>query len=307
MNFPSALQRLRIYTDQNDKYEELTEENRTFNRKTELFVAALVIGIVNNRKSQNKPKKTNILDFIKLPPETQELIYLLFEVTKNPQDIQTSCTDLLRFADSGIESIWQAYQDQGTLDLTRLVEETKEKWPRRMEKLGIVKQQAKINKIIGERESSNIEYKSSMLWDYDAQKENRKLLGGVIAKTVASFMNVNGGLLLIGVRDDKQILGIERDLKVLSDHTEDRFAQHFTNIIEKHLKIENALNVNIRFETVEGKTIAVVEVPERAPKPVYYQKPDHEEIFYIRANNTSRQLPTSQIADYIKEHWPELH
>lgn len=307
MNIPSILQRLRIYTDQNEKYEELTEENKTFNRKTELFTTALVIGVVNNRKSQKKPNKTNILDFIKLPPETQELIYLLYEVTHNPEDLQASCNDLLRFAEGGLEILWEAYQDQGILDLTRFVEETKEKWSKRMEELKIAKQKTELDKIIGERESNKIEYKASMLWDYDARKDNRKLLGGIIVKTVASFMNVNGGLLLIGVKDDKQILGLENDLKVLNKHTLDQFEQHFTNIIENYLKVENTLNAGIRFETAKGKTIAVVEVPKKAPKPVYFKKSEYEEIFFIRANNTCRQLPPSQIPAYIKQHWPELN
>ena len=307
MSFPSILQRLRIYTDQNKIYEELTEENKIFNLKTELFMAALVIGVVNNRKSKEKPKKTNILDFIKLPPENQELIYLLYEVTRNPNDLQASCNDLLRYADGGLELIWEAYRDQGTLDLTRFIEETKEKWPQRMEQLKIAKQKSAIEKLIGERETSKIEYKSSMIWDYDAKKGNKKFLGGIIAKVVASFMNFDGGILLIGVRDDKQILGLQNDLKVLSEHTLDQFEQHFTNILEKHLKAENVFNASIRFEDVERKTIAVVDVPKKAPKPVYYKESEHEEHFYVRANNTSRRLPTSQISDYIKKHWPKLN
>jgi len=307
MNIPSILQRLRIYTDQNEIYEELTENNKTFNLKTELFTAALVIGVVNNRKSQKRPNKTNILDFAKVPTDTQELIYLLYEVTSNKKDLSASVSDLLRYADGGLELIWGSYQEQGTVDLTRFIEETKEKWPKRMEELKIAKQKTELDKIIGERESCNIEYKASMLWDYDANKDNRKLLGGIIAKAVASFMNVNGGLLLIGVKDDKQILGLKNDLKVLNKHTLDQFEQHFTNIIENYLKLENTLNANIRFETVKGKTIAVIEVPKKAPKPVYFKKSEHEEIFFIRANNTSRQLPTSQIAAYLKQHWSELN
>lgn len=305
MNFPSALQRLRIYTDLNEIYEELTEENKIFNKKTELFMAALVIGVVNNRKSKEKPKKTNILDFIKLPPENQELIYLLYEVTRDAKDLQASCNDMLRYADGGLELLWEAYQNQGTVDLTRFIEETKEKWPKRMEQLRIARQKNAIEKLIGERETNKIEYKSSMIWDYDAKRANKKSMGGIIAKVVASFMNVDGGILLIGVRDDKQILGLQNDLKVLGEHTIDQFEQHFTNIIEKYLKAENVLNASIRFEDVEGKKIAVVEVPKKAPKPVYYRESEHEEPFYVRANNTTRRLPTSQIADYIKKHWPE--
>lgn len=306
MSIPSILQRLRIYTDQNEIYEKLTEDNKTFNLKRELFLAALVIGVVNNKKSEKRPRKTNILDFIKLPRETQELIYLLSEVAGRTGDLEASCDDILRYADGGLELIWEAYRDQGTLDVTRLVEEAKEKWSKRLEELKIAKQKTELEKIIGERESGNIEYKASMLWDYKAKRENKKLLGGIIARAIASFMNVDGGLLLIGVGDNKQILGLKKDLNVLNKHTLDQFEQHFTNIIENYLGVENTLNANIQFKTAQGKTIAVVEVPKKAPKPVYY-KSEKEEIFFIRANNTSRRLPNSQVPDYIKQHWPELY
>ena len=306
MSIPSILQRLRIYTDQNEIYEKLTEENKIFNLKRELFLAALVIGVVNNKKSEKRPRKTNILDFIKLPRETQELIYLLSEVAGRTGDLEASCDDILRYADGGLKLIWEAYRDQGTLDVTRLVEEAKEKWPKRLEELNIAKQKTELEKIIGERESGNIEYKASMLWDYKANRENKKLLGGIIARVIASFMNVDGGLLLIGVGDNKQILGLKKDLNVLNKHTLDQFEQHFTNIIENYLGVENTLNANIQFKTAQGKTIAVVEVPKKVPKPVYY-KSEEEEIFFIRANNTSRRLPNSQVPDYIKQHWPELY
>jgi len=135
MSIPSIMQRLRIYTDQNEIYEKLTEHDKTFNLKRELFLAALVTGVVNNRKSEKRPRKTNILDFIKLPRETQELIFLLSEVAGRTGDLEASCDDILRYADGGLELIWEAYRDQGTLDVTRLVEEAKEKWPKRLEEL----------------------------------------------------------------------------------------------------------------------------------------------------------------------------
>lgn len=308
MTYPSELQQLRIYTDQNEKYEELTQGKNGFTRKTELFATALIVGVIYGRKSEKKPKTTNILDFARVKPrEIQDLVYIIFKVICDPNNIQTSCNDLLRYADGGIEVLWNAYQDQGMLDLTRFVEETKNLWPERMKELNVIKIQNKLDQLIGKRESKNIEYKSSMIWDYRANRANRQKMGEIVARAIASFMNVEGGVLLIGVDDDRKILGLEKDLKVLNGHSLDEFGQHFTNIIEKYLQVENTLNASIKFEKVEGKTIAIVNVPSKAPKPVFFKRSEHDEPFYVRANNTSRMLPPSQIHDYIKQHWSELN
>lgn len=304
MNLPSGLLRLRIYTDQNDIYEKLVDDSKIFSSKTELFLTATVLGVLNNKASEKNPNSTNILDFIKLPDVTKELIYLLTEVT-GPRNDDASYHDVLRYADGGLMLIWEAYRNQGTFDITRLIEESKAKWQKRLQELNIVKEDSELDKIIGERESASIEYKSSLIWDYDAKKENKKLLGGITARAIASFLNVNGGLLLIGVSDNKTILGLEKDLNVLPKHSLGQFSEHFTDVVQNYLGLENVLHCSLEFKTVHGKTIAAVEIPKKAPKPVFH-KSDGDEALFVRANNTSRRIPNSQVHDYIKQNWPEL-
>jgi hypothetical protein len=275
------------------------------NSKTELFLTATVIGVLNNKKSEKNPNGTNILDFIKLRPDiAKELIYLLTEVT-GPRDEGTSYHDVLRYADGGLALIWEEYRNQGTFDVTRLIEESKAKWQKRIEELNILREETELDKILGERESASIEYKSSLIWDYDAKKENKKLLGGIVARAIASFMNVNGGLLLIGVSDNKKILGLDKDLNVLPKHSLGQFEEHFTNVIQSYLGVENILHCNIQLRMVQGKAIATVEIPKKTPKPVFW-KSDGDEALFVRANNTSRRIPNSQVHDYIKQNWPDL-
>src|SRR2546426_5483834 len=60
-------------------------------------------------------------------------------------------------------------------------------------------------------ESKTLEFKSSLRWHF---KENRKDDGMVthsVLKTIAAFLNTEGGDLLIGVKDDRSIVGIEHD------------------------------------------------------------------------------------------------
>src|SRR5262249_16178419 len=60
--------------------------------------------------------------------------------------------------------------------------------------------QGDLRALIAKGESSDLEFKSSFRWDLKENKLNRAL-EGVILKTLAGYMNGNGGTLLIGVAD----------------------------------------------------------------------------------------------------------
>ena len=47
------------------------------------------------------------------------------------------------------------------------------------------------------------------------QEKINRSLEEIVLKTIAGFLNGDGGTLLIGVTDDKQIIGLENDYKTL--------------------------------------------------------------------------------------------
>jgi hypothetical protein len=63
--------------------------------------------------------------------------------------------------------------------------------------------------LIAEGESDELEFKSSLRWDYREERINKKL-EEVIVKSVAAFANGEGGALLIGISDEGEVLGLER-------------------------------------------------------------------------------------------------
>lgn len=68
--------------------------------------------------------------------------------------------------------------------------------------------------MIEKGENDKVEFKSSLRWDYKEKRVNKEL-EYEIARACTGFMNVNGGILLIGVDNDKNILGIEKDYDTL--------------------------------------------------------------------------------------------
>ena len=74
--------------------------------------------------------------------------------------------------------------------------------------------------LIKEGESDKVEFKSSLRYDYKNSNVN-KSLEEVVVKTIAGFMNSDGGMLLIGVGDKGAILGLENDYFSLKNEDSD--------------------------------------------------------------------------------------
>jgi type I restriction enzyme R subunit len=60
-------------------------------------------------------------------------------------------------------------------------------------------------------ESKTLEFKSTLRWNLKEDRQDDKFVTHAVLKTIAAFLNTDGGDLLIGVADDGSIVGIERD------------------------------------------------------------------------------------------------
>ncbi|MBI2304264.1 MAG: putative DNA binding domain-containing protein [Chloroflexi bacterium] len=161
----------------------------------------------------------------------------------------------------------------------------------------------KLENMIKRLENDFVEFKSTMRYDLDTSSENKvnKELGKAICKTLAAFMNSNGGTLLIGVNPDSSIRGLEEDFSTLGSlKNDDGFLQVFRNMIETWGLIGNLPLITHRFTDVGEKRIFVVEVRRNREEPVYLGK---DEDFYIRALSSSIKLNTRDALTYIKLHW----
>jgi hypothetical protein len=149
-------------------------------------------------------------------------------------------------------------------------------------------------------ESSVLEFKSSLRWDYQQQQVNTGLQK-VIAKTVAGFLNTEGGTLLIGVADNGNVVGIEPDLKTLKQGNQDGFELTLRNVLDYHLGAEFSQYVHTSFADQEGCTVCIVSM-ERSPQPVYLMDKNTTE-FCIRSGNATKQLDVQGTQSYISMHW----
>jgi hypothetical protein len=157
-----------------------------------------------------------------------------------------------------------------------------------------------ISKLINEEESEHLEFKSSARWDYKNGLYNKELEIPII-KTIAAFLNTDGGVLLIGISDDKNILGIVNDVKTLNHKSEDSYSQFLTNMIKTYLGVEFCSLINIQYLNFDDRLICMLKV-NKTVQPVFVKRRDDRE-FYVRAGNTSRMLNPEEAYKYIQSHW----
>ncbi len=160
-----------------------------------------------------------------------------------------------------------------------------------------------IEELLSANENSHLEFKSSLRWDYRQNKTNPEL-EYVIMKTIAAFGNSDGGILLIGVDDDKNILGIEPDLLSLKKPTGDFFEIYTRNLLHKYFGVRYTSEfIRMDFLRDGANEICLIEVL-RADEPVFLKTQEKGaapvEKFYVRSGNSSQQMESlKDINDYI--------
>lgn len=154
--------------------------------------------------------------------------------------------------------------------------------------------------ILKEDESERLEFKSSLRWDYRKGTVNKDL-EDVVAKIIVGFLNTKGGILLIGITDDKAVLGIEKDIETLPKKSKDSFLRHFTQILNEKIGINYARFIKVSLIKHQKKNICLVDVSPSL-EPAYLKKNDNDE-FYIRVEALTRALKLSEAVKYIEMHW----
>jgi len=155
--------------------------------------------------------------------------------------------------------------------------------------------------LIREGESDTLEFKTSLRWDVYQSKKNPAIEHASL-KSIAAFLNSSGGDLLIGVRDDGSISGIETDVF----ENDDKFLLHFWNLVKSSLGQESSPYIKTFLEKFDGKTVCRVSC-KPAPFPVFLQQKGFGEEFYIRVGPASAALEIREALKYINDRFNRMH
>ena len=106
-------------------------------------------------------------------------------------------------------------------------------------------------------------------------KENAKT--NTYIKTVVAFANGNGGKIVFGVKDNKEIVGVENEFEVMDGIINAISDSCYPKIVP-----------DISLHTLENKTVILVEIEGGKKKPYYLKSKGMQKGTYIRSGATTR-------------------
>jgi len=173
-----------------------------------------------------------------------------------------------------------------------------------MDRLGVRKPKHRgIADMASGGETDRVEFKQTARWNTHTKQRDEKL-EMVISKTVAGFLNSDGGTLLIGVNDEGDPTGLEDDLSLgkVADH--DRFQLWLIDHLQRTLGKTAATHVTVTFEPINGIDVCRIEI-EASNRPVFVDTPKGPRTadFYVRIGNSTRRLLADELLRYRETHW----
>ena len=148
------------------------------------------------------------------------------------------------------------------------------------------------------QESKTLEFKSSLRWNLKEDRKDDRHVTHAALKTIAAFLNTEGGDLLIGADDDRKVLGIEHDRL----ETDDKFMLHLAQAVRNGLGDPAGTCIDPKTQIVDGKTVCLVSC-QRSPGPVYLRWKGMEKSadgdFYVRTGPGTVRLGDEDAVKYV--------
>jgi len=130
------------------------------------------------------------------------------------------------------------------------------------------------SELLDNNEKENVEFKASLS------------LIDEILKTISAFSNKRGGTILVGVNNDRDVVGVGIGSSTL---------ETLANTIRR--ETDPPVYPYIDDPDIRDKTIIVIEVSESEVKPVFYR-----DKAYIRVGRTNQKLSSTEIRTLITNH-----
>jgi ATP-dependent DNA helicase RecG len=136
---------------------------------------------------------------------------------------------------------------------------------------------ADLLELIRNGENSGVEFKEDTVETFD------------FAKEVVAFANFQGGQVLLGVSDDRQIVGITRD----------RLEEWVMNVCRDRIRPELIPFFEIVKDVEPGRDVAIVSVDRGWDAHAVWR--NNHKTYYIRVGSTSREASTEELARLLQQ------
>lgn len=151
-----------------------------------------------------------------------------------------------------------------------------------------------IAELVAQGETLGTEFKSALRKNLHTGQHDARIELAVV-KTVAGFLNTQGGTLVVGVSDDGVPVGIGVD--DFSD--EDKMHQHLVNLVRDRIGPQFLMYVHSRFEEFDGTRVFKVECyPSNSPA---FVKDGAVGRFFVRGGVTTLELSGGEEHQFIAQ------
>lgn len=151
-----------------------------------------------------------------------------------------------------------------------------------------------IAELVAQGESTSTELKGTLRTNLHTGEKDPRMEMGVL-KTIAAFLNSHGGLLVVGVLDDGNPVGVEAD----KFENDDKMLLHLDNLIKDRIGPQHLLNIRPRFDSYQDKRVLVVDCKQG--KTAAYVKDGTGDKFFVRGGASTTELTVSQAQEFIKQ------
>jgi len=158
-----------------------------------------------------------------------------------------------------------------------------------------------VEEIIANDEDYTVEFKSTARWDLHEAKPNKAMEDAVV-KTIAGFLNTDGGTLLIGVDNIGTVLGLDHDYNRVQPKNGDGFVNWLTTHLINALGHVPVTRARARIVVHDGREICRVDVAKNNG-PVWAKSSKDARVFYARFNNSTRLVPGDEVDTYVADRW----
>lgn len=152
-----------------------------------------------------------------------------------------------------------------------------------------------VMELIKKGEDDKTEFKSTLRVNLHTGEIDKKIEYATL-KTISAFMNSKGGTLLLGVSNNREIIGLEKD----RFENNDKLNLHLINLIKERIGKNQLSIIDIQTIIIKEKTVVKIDCVENK-NPVFLKVPSGEEEFYIRMGPASVQIKGSELVDYINK------
>ena len=276
------------FSAQLELLEEASDSNKT-------LIKLILINNLIEGESENQDFSANLKKQI-IEILQKKRTDITFGVSRKSIEEKTENEILLNDIKKGVSSEGQNLEFKETL-MTPVLDNKQRELISRLNK----------KKVDGQLSSKEEKIYLGILGDLKTKRGDKECIKNIVfsaIKNICAFLNSNDGKLIIGVRDDNTLVGLDEEYSV-SNLDFDTLQQSFENNWKK-LVVEHSVFrpfIEIKKVVFEEKEFCVFEInyPYDIKEPCFIKKSQNEEVVYVKNSSTTMPLKGKQIREWKRK------